>query len=260
MSLEYGTWPSRCPVTAKPNIPQQALFHTCTHAKCPLIDLHFRAEESGPTWLALSESAAALWVEFKQSSECSTHKPLITTAVWEASFWHWSFPESGLLWEHTANYAYKWIPLVKFCLRYNCSLSQTACIGTILCVVHMTCLLTEKWWLFSGLSWSCDCGIWLRTTPESLQFPVKSKVKSLIFSLSESAHLTFTPLTGHAHCPWPRPAKTGACAYCCMTHVKWMVPVYTELPFLHSSCTVCMFLSAAKQLKCHFSVYRRCHT
>lgn len=100
----------------------------------------------------------------------------------------------------------------------------------------------------------------MRTTPESLQFPVKSKVKSLIFSLSESAHLTFTPLTGHAHCPWPRPAKTGACAYCCMTHVKWMVPVYTELPFLHSSCTVCMFLSAAKQLKCHFSVHRRCHT
>lgn len=67
------------------------------------------------------------------------------------------------------------------------------------------------------------------------------------------------PLTGHAHCPRPRRAETGACVYCCMSHVKWMVPVYTELPFLHSSCTVCMFHSAAKQLKCHFSVCRRSH-
>lgn len=68
------------------------------------------------------------------------------------------------------------------------------------------------------------------------------------------------PLTGHALCPWPRRAKTGACAYCCMSHVKWMVPVCAELPSLHSSCTVCMFHSAAKQLKCHFCVHRRCHS
>lgn len=77
--------------------------------------------------------------------------------------------------------------------------------------------------------------------------------KSLIFSLSESAHLTFTLLTGYAHCPWPRRAETGASVCCCMSHIKWMVPMCRELLFLHSSCTVCMLHSAVKQLKCQFS-------
>jgi len=55
--------------------------------------------------------------------------------------------------------------------------------------------------------------------------------KSLISCLSESAYLTFTLLTGYSLCHWPFGTEmdTGVC--CCMSHIKWMVPMCTQLLF-----------------------------
>lgn len=72
-------------------------------------------------------------------SEYPVPKLLIMTAALKASFSYLTLPENGLLWSQTANYHCKGIKLVKICLWYNCSLSQTACIGTLLCLVYLAC-------------------------------------------------------------------------------------------------------------------------
>lgn len=259
MSLEYGTWPGRCPLTEKPNIPQQALFHTCTRAKCPLIDLHFRAEEPGPTWLALSESAAALWVNLSKAQ-----------SVLHINHWlRQQFEKPPFDTNHSLKVGFYANTLLITPISGSHLLNFACNVIVVSPKLHVLALFFV--WFIWHVYWQRNDGYFLVChevvivgfdwgPPLSLCNSQLNPRLNHWSSVCQSQRTWLSRRTGHAHCPWPRPAKTGACAYCCMTHVKWMVPVYTELPFLHSSCTVCMFLSAAKQLKCHFSVYRRCHT